>query len=416
MSDQEHLHYWLATSAVEFTGTHTTTVPAHGGATADEYHSDASLTTRADLVQPAVALAVKDHFADSKISLGLTDDGRLTSSALESLGEGAILLGSAASLVTSAVADAAAAAKIVAAQIEEGGEAAEEPFARQDLLDDLTRSENDLAARLVSLAAQIAGSDGGTPRPAAPGPEDLSALSSALELVSQQRDRLTKEKVAWESAGHTVSKASSYTLDVADLPTGSHFNPHQEMADAAKKVWADLGVMTSVVDDHEPQAHPIDNVPAGDDAPFQPGAEDRLWYRLPRRVRLDMWKKTEDGPPELVRSSHVEIIDKHCPHLSLPLGSSGWFGRDTVSVKMGALGTPVLLSSDRDPGLANAATALAKVPTLISTGITDASGIATAWQALDPSAASRQTAALQAQKNRLQLVADITKLGGSPEA
>jgi hypothetical protein len=437
MSDTHYFEYWLATSAISFTGTCTTTVSADGP-TKDKYQAAASLTTRADGPQEPVSLIVNSGHADTKLSLGLTEDGRLTSSDLESTGEGPTLLGSAVSIVTSlaTVAETAVKGEFVAPEGDDKGEGDKsgkkrperKPFAGQHQLDQLTDGENKLTDYLVQLSNHIAGDANNAPD--RPHPDDLLVVRDALKLVDEQRDRLTKEQVAWAAAQQTTSAISaSYTIDIRDLPTcddGHEFKPGPELSAAARTVWNELGLMMCLVDDHQPQVAVSDPRNDLDDgAPVQDGAETSIWYRRPRRVRLDLWKKKdgaekeqESEEAELVQSSQVEIVDKHCQHIPLPLPNGNFWAHDHVSVKMGALGTPVSISDDRVPGLASAATELSKVPSQIASGISDASSISADWQKAfpaAPSAAAQQTATLKAQEERLRLQAGIKKLGGVPE-
>jgi hypothetical protein len=419
MSDSVDFQYWLATSAISFSGTCTTLTSGSSGKQTKKYQSTASLTTRADITPSPASLTIKDGRDDNKLSFGLTEDGRLISSELDSTGEGATFLGAAVSIITTVVTIVATAVPKIVADVDTGTpttEPSEEGFPGQQQLDQLTNGEKQLTAYLIQLSEHIVGDADGTPA-SRPGPDDLSVVRSAFDLVSQQRDRLTQEQVAWESAGQTTSsKSGTYTVDVGDLPTSSPFDPKEEIAAAARSVWNDLGVMMCVVDD--PQ-FPADSSP-NDNAPFQNGAANSIWYRRPRRVRLDLWKrKDEDGEEsehaELIQSSQADIVDRRCTHIAIPLSEGGFFGHNTISVKVGTLGTPISISDDRVPSIANAATALAKAPSLITGGITDESGIVAAWQKAVPSAAAQQTAALEAQKDRLQLLADIKKLGGEPE-
>jgi hypothetical protein len=409
VSGPKYLHYRLATSAVQFTGTHTEAAHAHRGKTFDEYDADATLITRADVAQRAVALAVKHHFADSKITLDLTEDGRLTSSALDIAAGGATLLGPPASLVgdLAPVLEKISGAFLTVVPAERGQE--NEPFPNEDLLNRLKGSENALVSQLLRIIDRINDPDGATLGAAAWAQNDLSVLESALQMVSGQLDRLAREKAAWEAAGQAV-KSCSYIVDVSDLPAGDGFDPEQlEPTGGAKKVWEDLGIMACVAEDYEAHGKRSEDDPEGEHAPFQPRAEKRLWYRQPRRVRLDVWKKTNSGSA-LVRTSQVVIVDKRCRHLSLPLGKSHLHGKGMVSVRIGPLGTPVSLSPDRAPGPADAAA----MPGPISISTSNASG-GTAWRSLDPSVTARETGARQAQREKLQLIADIAKLRGKAQ-
>src|SRR5215471_2184609 len=106
MNNDSHFTYWLTTSAVQFTGTKTTTTyPNTQAAPTSKYDAQATLTLRADreagaaagATDGAVSLDVKHHrFADSKLSLSMTDDGRLSGAEHASTGEGPKILGAVA--------------------------------------------------------------------------------------------------------------------------------------------------------------------------------------------------------------------------------------------------------------------------------------------------------------------------------
>jgi hypothetical protein len=398
MTDSGILSYRFATSAVQFSGTQTQL--AHEvDSGKKEYDSEANLIVRADISVAATTLAIDHHFADSKLSLGLTDDGRLTSTSLDLTGIGSDLLGSVASIAGELAPIIAATAEFVkkpdSNQAPSNGK-----YAQADLLASLKSAQNDLADALVAASSKIAASysDGGQQGSAG---ISLEVLKTALEIAGDQIDRLTKEQVAWNAAGKVVKKCT-YVVDLGDLPTGEDLKP-PELGPAAKTVWDDLGIMVSVV-----------NLQSYSGNSSQDISGNRIYYRIPRRARLLVWRRVK-GSHECIESNDAEIVDKNSEHNWLPLGKDGFFGRDNVSVTIGSLGAPTLISSDHESAVSSAAAALAGAPKLISTGISDMTGISTAWQAAYPSPSAKATAALQAQKDRLQVISDIVKLGGTPQ-
>jgi hypothetical protein len=405
MAETQSLEYWLSTSAVEFSGTKNVSTPAHGGAAKTTYVSSASLILRADHVQGPVTLQIAEgDLAETKFALNFSDDGRLTSSDVTAAGAGAQILGSVASIAGELVSVSSAVAKLAAlAEVPGTAGPADEPrpYPQQDLLQKLVDRQNALTALLLTIGPTTQPDDHAK----------LAAIETALTLASQQLARLTQEKAAWTSASKTVTQIFDYILDVSKLPNTEDANAGWDAAThpAIHRVWRDLGIMVTLdATIQADQAQVGQN--QGFDAPYQNGADTGIWFRQPRRVTLSVWSADEEYGPVPVRSSDVDVVDKHCRHLSLPLKLGHLFRKTEFSVTMGTYGTPTAIGTDVASGVAAALDAVAGAPKLYSAGLNDVAGLGTAWRTLHPSAESKEMATLQATKDRLQLLSDIAKL------
>jgi hypothetical protein len=389
---------------VQFTGTKTTTTYQHSpGHTDVKYDAQATLTLRADreagaeagAVEGAVSLDVKHHrFADSKLSLSMTDDGRLSGAEHASTGEGPQILGAVASLTGTL---AALVAPVIFADA-----APPTPFPQQPLLNDLKDDANKLATKLAAVVDNITTADDNASTEAAD--PVLTVLDKAVNLVDGQIDRLAKQQLAWITGVDSV-ETFTLTLDASKLPTKDQLTGglKDQKVSLANDVWESLGIMATV-------EAPETAAASTENDPFQLGAESAVWYRRPRPARLSIWKRNSDSTASLVSVSDVALLDSKCEHLPIELGKEGLFSTNDYAVTFGANGTPATIISDRNSGFASAAQALASVPSQVGTGISDVTSISTAWSAAHPSAADRELSELEAKDKRLQLLADIAKL------
>lgn len=276
-------------------------------------------------------------------------------------------------------------------------------YPQEKLLEELTHRQNDLAKQLSDATETLAtdGSDA----------HRLAAIDKALHLVTQERTRLTQEQTAWTSASTSVTETFDYILDVESLPTTTELKAglKAEGNAAALRVWNDLHIMVTLDPSTQPD-HLSVGAEEGPAAPYDEDAQTKIWYRLPRRALMSVWSRNHHGKATLVRAADVDVLDKNCRHLSLPLELGGIFPKTDFKITMGANGTPTVIGADQDSGLAAALGAFAGAPKLVTTGMTDVAGVQKAWQTVDPSPATKEIAALQATKAKLQLLSDIAKL------
>lgn len=388
------IHYWLATTAVHFTGACTTTVPAHGGQATRAANAQAELLTRADRPSGAIALTISEKLAESqKFSLTFTDDGRLAGSDATNIGQGSVVLGAIASLAGQVIGAATGLKALLVA----GSEESKPEFGEQQLLTDLIKRENDLACELL------------TPTDSTP----FATIGKALKLVAAQRDRLETAKAAW-AAGTDTNEAFDYTLDVAQLPTeqelrnGIDITRHPE----ASKIWQQSGIMATV--NVSPASRNMDSE-LGSEAEVvsEFSSSAQAWYRLPRPATITVWTvdlNDDSATPQPVRTSAVALLDKNSRHMPLPVAEDSIFGQHEVSVTMGASGTPVAYGADTHSGVSDAATALAAITSGFGGGVTDLAAARTGLAGLAPAGPPSEIAALTTEKQTLELKAAIAKL------
>jgi hypothetical protein len=396
MSERD-FQYWLATSAVTFAGTVTTSTHSHGSGETTTYDADATLGTRADRVQSPVTLAIEERlFAKTKATLKLSDDGRLTGTDVASTGQGAKLLG-AATTIAGLVAKAAGVFAL-AANLTQPSPSDEQPFPNQHLLEKLAEREDALTEQLADLAVEDA---------SAATKKKFDLIDRALKAIAAQRDRLALEQAAWVAVESTSTVTHSYVLDLQQLPTEDELRAGLTADQPAKPVWDTLRIM-AVIPEYTKKSDPHAELGHGADGPIQNDASRLIWYRRPRPTRISIFKRDEDGEIQLVRVTDVEVLDKHSRHFGLALGEDGLFRDTELNIVMGSMGTPTAITTSDDPGVATALAAAAEGPKDFTAGYADMSKLQRTLAPADPEAAKLDT--LKAEKSKLQLQADIAKL------
>ena len=154
----ETVPYWLATTAIEFVGTVTTSAPAHGGPPPPAaFSAQATTMVRADRKCPRREVSLDpSKFASEKVTLKFTEDGRLSSSEGNSIGAGPVIVSSLATLVGTAAAAARDVMGVLPVPPEDGPQDAvlvpdAEPYPDEGLLDDTIRAQQSVSARLTAL-------------------------------------------------------------------------------------------------------------------------------------------------------------------------------------------------------------------------------------------------------------------------
>lgn len=397
------IHYWLATSAVRFSGTRTTTVPAHLGPTRHTAAAQAELVVRADRHAGALTLQLRTGLLrDDTFSMTLTDDGRLQGSDVTHVGQGGVLLGAIASLAGQVIGAAAGATRPVRVGVvpEPGDDDTtavvdESSFGEQELLTALVDRENVLARQLLVATDK----------------DQLSAIGTALGLVAAQRQRLETARAIW-AAGTATTQDVDVTLDLGQLPTAQQLHGEDGGLDGrpeARDVWHRLGIMATV-EAYRPVDDPDSELGSAPDEPLQAGGGTRAWYRLPRPATVTVWRADLDHPraaPTVVRVSTTIVVDRHARLLSLPVAEHGLFGQHQIAVTMGATGTPVSYGVRSHSAAADSASALAGLTGGVGGGIADLAKARTAVAGLG---APDEVARLTVEKETLELQAAIVKL------
>jgi hypothetical protein len=311
-NEETSLRYRLATTAVTFSGTRTIRPGRR-----PTFEAEAALVVRADLVAPAFTLTVHDGiFHDTRTSLTFSDDGRLTSSSLDSSGSGAALLGSIVTTIAAVAAVAGGAARrtlTAEAEGEGGGDDARPP---------------DLAVRYRSRTAEQSLLQGvaatASALPAARTADAVKAAEAQLAALRTALDEVRQELAAMEPPPRALPPGRkvqySFVLDVDDLPSEANLLDHDKRR-SPDLAWAGvvrrLGIMATVVD---PPA-----AVAGrtlDDAARDPDPT-KIWFRRPRRAEITVWGRINDGRLMRRQVVPVDVVDRHSEHDSLPMKERG---------------------------------------------------------------------------------------------
>lgn len=234
--------YWLPTTALRLRGTRTEVRPASpppgtSAATAVHWQSDVTLAVRADARAGAFSAQVDPKvLEEAEATFALTDDGRLTSSALSTSGQAATLVTSVASLggavLGAAVAVTSRLPLMLAAGLTLSSGARCSPTssgsprstlpvaygetfpAQAQLLERYRQAQATLRAVLPSLGEAVADVPDDGARVAA-----LHHAEGALLALAQQANPLEAHFLAWADA-QTVSLSVDVDLllDVEELP------------------------------------------------------------------------------------------------------------------------------------------------------------------------------------------------------
>jgi hypothetical protein len=391
-NEETSLRYRLATTAVTFSGTRTIRPGRR-----PTFEAEAALVVRADLVAPAFTLTVHDGiFHDTRTSLTFSDDGRLTSSSLDSSGSGAALLGSIVTTIAAVAGGAARRTLTAEAEGEGGGDDARPP----DLADRYRAAEQSLLQGVAATASAL---------PAARTADAVKAAEARLAALRTALDEVRRELAAMEPPPRALPPGRkvqySFVLDVDDLPSEADLlDPDKRRSPdlAWARVVRRLGIMATVED---PPAAVTG--PTLDDAARDPDPT-KIWFRRPRRAEITVWGRINDGRLMRRQVVPVDVVDRHSEHDSLPMKERGWLNSTSVAVTLGPLGTPREITTTADSETGALARALGGRPTdvsgAVSAGAVPASGPAPA------SAADARIAALTAQKQQLQLRKDIADL------
>jgi hypothetical protein len=395
----ETVPYWLATTAIEFVGTVTTNVPAHGGPPPPPAVSaQATPIVRADQKCPRRELSLDpSKFASEKMTLKFTEDGRLSSSEGNSVGVGPVIVSSLATLAGTAATAAihvAGAHLLLADETLAASTPPVDPFPDQGLLDDTIEAQRSVGARLATFDPAATGAD-----------EEIKVISDLLDALASERTRLEAAKLAWSAPGKTTIQSFSYILDARELPTADQLSPAPgtTLTGTVADVWHNLHIMATIELAAEASRNPSNPSPN----------VQSIFFRRPQAATLKVWSRVDGGETWTavpVSSAPIDLLDERSPHESLQVSQGHLFSNEDIAITFGENGTPATITSDEQHGLSALLTALSGVTKDFTGGVTAASDLTGAWQKAVPSASSRQIAALTEEKERLSLLADIKAL------
>lgn len=384
--------------ADSFTGT--------GGADDEEADVEVRLGVRGDegAGQQVVVLASR---GDDDFGVELTADQRLRSLSYKSAGIGSRVVVAG----TTVLATVAGVALRVAGAGAGGGAPAAPGALQQPAADPRARWREDhereddhwLAYEAVLADATAALLEARRRLVAADDPAEMSALVvriHRLEAVAadarREIERVKGLFRLWRESFRTRrTEARSFSLSVDALP---EHDPEASLPDVAGltgtalDIWEGLGVLVEIGAADGRGSH---RVPAGAGDTKRDG-EGRVRWRLPRPVRLWVWRRGSDGRPALERSFQAAVVDRYSGVRGLTLRSS-LFGVQGGSLAFDDLGVPSRLSFADRSGAGALAEALGSVPASVTAGLEQAAKLSGAVGTLTDAGAARRLAVLQRQ-------------------
>ncbi len=402
----ETIEYFLATSAINFSGAKTTTKTVHGGKETVTFSSSAALVSRADAAAGALRLTVPvGRFDDRKLSLKFQSDGRLSSSDLTDKGQGAVVLGAVAKFAGTVAGAAIRAASIAAVR-----EEPESPVA-QGSTDAGTRHSHLVALRsklverqsfLTEQLLEPAGSVGD--------PTELKGLAKSLKLVAAQLTRVDAEIAAWEGATTATSETYGVIVDLADVPSFDPAVPPKAADFDALLAKSPLALFAAK------KLGLVVTFPTANPSHQEPAPSKGIWYRKPRVTRMSTWKVVFDrddklaADPVLISVMDVAVVDRACRLGLVPVSKKKLFGTTALSTSFADNGALVSFGDNETSGAAAAISAAAGLTTSFGDGVKDFTTTSGAVAGLIPNADAQDIADLTTQKAKLQLAADVATL------
>jgi hypothetical protein len=306
--------------------------------------------------------ATTSFFRDTAIQLDLTDDGRLTSTALESTGElGKVVVG----VVGFGVAAVGAAAHLM---MMEG-----RPKAATDKVEDEFAKANPDVARLRSgyidliaettgqiaeIATQLPNADASMKRKLI---DRLGYLEGLLPVLRGELEKLNETFRAWR-ATTVVTRHESHQLFI-DLDeaqtkgvtvTGGQVDL-SNASRAARTAWNDLGVAIVVESPCSPPTNPVSAAKR----------KDAVLVRIPRQTTVSIYGKASDGRAVLRERKIHLVMDSCCETREIGLRKSLWTKR-SVTLGFDELGALTSFKRQSDSAAAAAATTLGSLPATVA--------------------------------------------------
>ncbi len=404
------LEYHLPVSCVRFKGDVTFTTDEFA---ADPHQPKESAKATATLEvmaadEPLLKLDVQPmRLCDTKISVAVTDDLRLTTAGFSSTGQaGPVLLGVASAVATVAgtaiglrAPGVATAAGGLASVMANGGveglvgdldldllaldmgiktaepkdpwqEYQEHQPDQAELLETCRDTVTALERALAEEAAKLAtGSD-------LDSLSRLSALEKALAVAQAELDRLNSRYDKWRAGKiSTRGEQYEYVMSLDDLGKGCSvddsgnitFDPAAPARAAQEQVWDKLGIAVQV-GRKDSQA----KEGSGGNPGHLPGQRpNRVVLRIPRHTQLTIYERVgakTDMKARPVESKPHLIMDKDCRFQAIRLHSS-LFGKKVDDITFSDLGGLASYSTERTSGAAGLAQNLSKLPETVTSGL-----------------------------------------------
>ncbi len=339
---------------------------------------------------------------DDDLTVDFAGDRRLVAISYKSVGVGSRVMNAAATVVATVAGIAVRTGGLtfgfaMGEQTRETGRSEDEIREQWNQAHDTESTHRDDYSNLVEAAtkklreAREAVVESDDPEAIARASARAYRLQAVVTASQEEVDKVDELYRLWrDSKKKRRNRHLEYTLSVDTLPevAGDNAAPDPtSLTGTAKTIWDDVGVLV--------QIGPAD----GWSSHRQSGGESKpngVEWRIPRLVRLWVWRRGEDDKPSLEHSFHATIVDKHSESDHMSLDTSA-FGEKGGAVAFDELGAVTKIVRNDKSGLGSFADALGGLPAAVASGLDSASKISTSVTSLADASAERRLATLKRQ-------------------
>lgn len=237
--------------------------------------------------------------------------------------------------------------------------------------------------------------------------DDMSAatariyrLGSVEGAAQAEIDKVDAIYRVWRDSFTTRRKETkSYIISMAGLPRRARDTAPDPnaLSSTAKAAWDELGVIVEV--------GPADGY--GSTMPTPPtsnadGSDRRVYWRVPRPVRLWVWQRGPNGTPELVRTQQAMVVNEHSTTRSMLL-SSKVFGEQGGALVFDESGAVTKISRNDKSALGAFADAIGAIPATVAAGFDSVSKAEASLSGLADADAKRNLDAIKREVERRKL-------------
>jgi hypothetical protein len=248
------------------------------------------------------------------------------------------------------------------------------------------------------------------------------AQARRLEIVARDAkaeiDRIDSLYKAWRATTIVErTETRSYALAIKHLPEWTTTPPKPvTFTGTAKEAWESLGLAVTIEAlSQRPEIPPArGRHPMVGDQGDEVDTNKRVVWRVPRPVRIWVWRRASSGDPVLERVSNAEIVDADAVERYMTVDER-LFGEATGMLEFSDLGTPVKASIGNKSALGAFGEALSGAPAAIAAGLEAASKAQIAIASLEDAREKRQLDAIKQQKDKLQAELDLKGLEATAE-
>lgn len=375
-----------------------------------EATADVLLTVRGDEGAGQKTLSLEGSRGDDDFTVELTSDQRLTAVSFKSVGVGSRVIGAGATLIaTIAGVVVRARATKPAGQMfweprEELVPKIDEEAARKEWEDGHQKEVEhqnayaqvfqDSRAGLLAARKKIVKTT--NPVEVAEAVSRAYRLETVAAAAKKEVDQVDELYRLWrERFKLRRTEKLAFTIPVDALP---EHDGEAELPDVSsltgitKDLWEQLGVLVEIgPPDGRAMYRRAPSPNSGDAAD-----DDQVQWRVPRPVRLWVWRRAKDDLPSLERSLETAIVDRHSATQEMPLSRSV-FGEQGGALVFDTMGAVTKIVRNDKSALGAFADALGAVPAAVVSGLDSASKISTSLASLTDADAERRLAMLKRQ-------------------